>query len=345
MNMTTKPGSHARLLLAMILAGGALAAGEARAGCSAGDDTWVPMSNVYFDDGFKAGDEVKGSTGNTIHYKVNCDPSERVDITLVSRAPYYGEVEGVPTFSTSDRDIGLQIEYRHPTVSGGMSDWKRLDDMGGVAAGVAIPNAADGTWHFPVQYDFRYVAINDFTGNGTVNGQGLAIANSRSHSGLSLPEPDVEGFGVTRRLYSYCNFSSTPPSTVTVPTTAPSTLAREGDTGRASEFSFGWYCVDGNDGDYAGGGDFRFKYTKASSGKTGHIQSTGTAKGADLLVSMTDPGTKEEKPIEHEVWYSKGKPLPYTGRRDLQVRFVRNGEATLVPGDVQGTLTIEVLKY
>ncbi len=345
MKIMMNSGNRLRLLLATLLAGGVLAAGEAWAGCRAGDETWVPMSTVYFDGGFEAGQVVKGYTGHTVPYKVNCDPAEKVDLTFIVNATYYGEIDGVPTYHTSDPDIGLQIEYRHPTTSGGMSNWKWMDDMGGIARGVAIQNAADMTWYYPVEYDFRYVAINGFTSNGTVAGRYLTTANSRSHPALAMPSPDIEGFEVTRRLYSYCRFSSTPPSTVTVPTTAPGTLAREGDTGRAKTFSFGWYCVDGNGGDYARGGDFKFKYTQASSGKTGHIQSTGTAKGADLLVTMTDPGTKEEKPIEHEVWYSKGKPLPYSGSRDLQVRFVRNGEATLVPGDVQGSLTIEVLKY
>lgn len=331
-----------RVAAGALLCIGALVTAEAWAGCRLGDGRALAFNNsVYFPEPYQAGDEIKGWQSVTIRYLVDCDPDEPVELTYAGPDEgYFGEIDGRHTFRTSDSDIGVQITYQ--ALDG--SSEKYMDDMGGRSTGTAIWNNAESVWDYRVQFWYRYVAINGFAGSGHVQDTTLVHARAKLPAIGNLGSIEAFGFMVEPKTDPYCTFSSEPPKYLTVPTTGVGELSREGDTGAAAGFSFGWRCVDGNP-DPSPGGDFRFKFNKAASGKPGHIEATGDAKGVDLRVTITNPKTGRVEPIRPDWWYSDGGALPQNGTADMEVQFIRNGDATLTPGKASGRLTIEVLKY
>ncbi|MBO0394308.1 fimbrial protein [Stenotrophomonas maltophilia] len=199
----------------------------------------------------------------------------------------------------------------------------------------------------PVEVDYRFVALRDFSGESILMGYFEPLAVTDLSYGQSLNQLTVEGVRQRPREEASCSFSARPPATLQLPTTSTAHLRETGDVGPASDFSFSWTCRAGNQG-HSGKGDFRFKSTASISGSPGQLSTKGDATGVAILVTLErSNGTQE--PIVFDTWYANRLSpgtggLPRTGTQRMQARFVRTN-APLTPGSASSTLTIEAIPY
>lgn len=315
----------------------------AMAACTSGDDIFLSTTSAVPYEDVSEGDWLTGAGARTSILR-NCDATSGADLTIEVPLTYHGEVGGTPTFSTSNSGVGVQVRFKYiQSISGsGDTEWSDWIQLGTRSVDFhAKPNYAKGEplANLPIEVNVDVIALEDY-GSGTYNVSDLSpVVTLSDHSyGLKMPTSEMPGYQIRPKIYASCWFSSQPPSKVTLARTHVSLLKEKDQQGPAVDFSFSWACRGGDDKD-DDSGDFMFKSDKKLATTGGRLATDGSAKGVDMLVSMKN-GEKYD-PIRFDSWAGK---LPATGKRDLQVRFIRNADE-LQPGDATSTMTITVEPY
>lgn len=324
-------------------------AAEASAACIAGSEHFLSTPTTVLHEGFSYGSRVT-ATGARATVLRECDRFSGADLSISTSLAYVGEVGGVPTFETSNRAIGAQFSYRYIESAGlgteVWSSWLNLDDgSDDFHAKAQFDRNVDRTG-LPIEVEVTFVALRDIGGNESISVADLNPAfqlEDRTY-GEDLPAAMTTGFSMRPRRYAFCAFTSAPPSSQRLATTAINMLTREGEVGPAVDFSFSWSCVAGDD--HAGGADFQFLSSKALGTSNGLLAVDGDAKGVDMLVTMKDKSGKQMPvPLGTHWWashhYGRGYPLPSIGSQEMQVRFRRNKDA-ITPGDATSTMTVRL---
>lgn len=337
--------------LAWLLLGVLAVACPAVHACSAGPAKWMSAAPGYYDS-YAENDIVVGWTRAVVNYYVDCDPTASARVYVRAQGKMVGFTDGRAIFSTDHDGIGVQVEFRYiRAVSGSgepeYSEWQAVGSAGTVVTAYANYVKSDPTASLPIEVDYRFVALRDFAGEDILMGDLEPLAVRDMSYGLSLQQLSVEGVRRRPREHASCEFSSAPPSTLTVPSAHLGMLRELGDVGPPANFSFAWRCRAGNQG-HSGRGDFRFLSAAAVSGVPGHLTASGTARGVDMLVTLQRADGSQD-PILFDRWYANilapgAGGLPSAGSQSMQVRFIRNADA-LRAGSASSTLTIQVVPF
>ena len=319
--------------------------------CSAGPTLWMPAPVGYYD-AYSQNDVVVGWTRAVVNYYVDCDPTASARVSVLAQGKMVGFTDGRAIFSTDHDGIGIQMEFRYIRAISGSgepeySGWQAVGSAGTVVTAFAQYIKGNPTASLPIEVDYRFVALRDFADEPILMGELEPLAVYDRSYGLSLNQLSVEGVRQRPREHASCDFNSAPPAALAVPTAHLGMLREPGDVGPAQEFSFGWRCRAGNQG-HSGRGDFRFLSSAAVSGEPGHLATSGTARGVDMLVTLQHADGSQQ-PILFDRWYASilapgAGGLPSTGNQSMQVRFIRTADA-LQPGSASSSLTIEVTPF
>ncbi|AEM51473.1 hypothetical protein BurJV3_2150 [Stenotrophomonas maltophilia JV3] len=303
-------------------------------------------------DAYESGQVVVDWMRAVVPYYVDCDPAATAELIIATTTGIAGMHDGRFTFKTDREGIGIQMEYRYiqsidDSGSPTYSDWIQPGTAGAVARARAEFIPGNPSANIPIQVDYRFIALRDFSGEAISMGDLEPLRATDRSFGLSLNQLSVEGVRREPRVEASCEFSATPPTSLHLPTTSVSSLRAAGDMGPAADFSFSWRCQAGNQG-HSGKGDFRFKSADAISGSPGRLATHGDAEGVDMLVTL-EKATGTQEPIIFDTWYANRLSpgtggLPANGSQAMQVRFIRNTKP-LVPGSASSTLTIEAIPY
>lgn len=351
MNILTNLNQRARFgvlqgaIAIALLMGGA----EVKAACTVGNPHFLSTPLSVPHEGFSQGSVVTSSE-HSPQVLSNCDRYSGADLSIETSLGYVGEVDGVPTFATSNSAVGAQFRYRYLVVAQlgkeEWSSWINLDDKRHDFNAKAMYARELPQTGLPVAVKVNFVALRDIGGNETISVSDLDPAfqlEDRTY-GQDLDRAVTTGFGIRPKRYAYCAFTRAPPSTQKLAPTTVSMLRAEGDLGPAVDFSFSWSCTAGDDRE--GGADFQFLSSKALGTNNGLLAVEGDAKGVDMLVTMKDKsGSQMPVPLGTHWWathhFHRGSPLPDIGSQEMQVRFRRNKDE-LKPGDATSTMTVRL---
>ncbi|KRG52540.1 hypothetical protein ARC23_05260 [Stenotrophomonas beteli] len=329
------------------------ASSAVQAACAVGPQKWMPAPTGFYD-AYSAGDVVTSWVRADIAYFVDCDPISSADLSLGTTTGLAGMHDGRFTFRTDHDGIGIQLEYRYIRAISGSgqpeySAWIQPGTASNRFTAHAEYIKGNATASIPVQVDYRFIALRDFSGEPILlEDIEPLLAIDLSH-GFSLNQLVVEGVRQRPREEASCEFSARPPATLELPATAMSSLKNKGDVGAAADFSFAWTCKAGNQG-HSGRADFEFLSDAAIGATPGHLSTTGDAEGVDMLVAIQYPdGSYKPVVFGSGQWYANRLSpgtggLPSTGRQNLQVRFIRNA-APLRPGTARSTMTINLVPF
>ncbi|MCF3479175.1 hypothetical protein GUV60_03790 [Stenotrophomonas maltophilia] len=325
----------------------------ARAACVAGPAKEMAAPTGYYDS-YNSGDVVVGWTRAVVHYYTGCEPRSSAEMIISPTSRFVGIVDGYSTFSTEHDGIGVQVDYRYirSILDSGQpeySDWQMLSSAGTRIVAHAEYIRDNPVATLPVEVDYRFVALRDFSGESILMGYFEPLSARDLSYGQSLNQLTVEGVRQRPREEASCSFSAAPPANLELPRTSITHLKNTGDVGPAADFSFAWRCRAGNQG-HSGRADFEFLSDAAIAATPGHLSTTGGAEGVDMLVTIEYPDGSQRPVVFGEgEWYANRLSpgtggLPSSGSQNMQVRFIRNANP-LLPGLARSTMTIHLVPF
>lgn len=294
-----------------------------------------------FDDPYSRGDVVLGWQDVRRGFFGNCAAGAKAEMEFTPTLRYAEDIDGVPTFySPNGGGLGVQIyiEGHGPVGAGGAR-----------VSAAAEWQAAGLMYAIIFEVSHRIVALRTVNTDQSTGYMDGALAVDDLTFGHTMHSLEFDNYSVTKNTYTSCGFTSTP-GDVTLPSTHTSVLRNEGDMGKEQTFSFGWSCSIGNVDGESQGGDF-YLSSPNGSGTDGRLATDGSAKGVDMLVTLTDNKNNKVPALFDRDWYSNhsgfsvpGEGVGVSGTQQMQVRFIRNSDP-LSAGDATAEMTIHLDVY